>query len=421
MISASPSVLKGPKLTLVVNTTPLSQLNAPHHGTPRQTPFSTTAEYGEHQKPTLSAVSAPEGGERVFRVLSSQESTPHPGFEDEPLTPVAETPMAQRHDGPVFNKMLLNEKINKFLNTITHTSSDEGLAYDNRNTRQRAKHAEREEHHLVRSLKENQAAQRKQFEEELREKKEALESRIRELESQLAEKDNRILELAAQVPPPPAPVPAAMTDADVTTWYETRSSSWLAWVDEFVHPNPDRMSELHPLQQQEVLEGVRRFVRLTDDGRLPAPLASVIRRDSSSLNVTRILLRGMLTDFLVTETLESPFWVFSALSKQAVDVESPMMQGSQGSDSFVSPMAFRLDLANVNSTGMPPPMPSPFTIPPAPTTARSISMLSPRRAPPVYTPLSSLNINTKGSSVQYCLPSRPDMQDLEKLLARSTS
>lgn len=418
MMSSSPSALKGPKLTLMVNTNQLSRLDT-GSTTPRsvsQTPSSTTADFGENLELDHSAT------ERVFRVLSSKDSTPHPGFEDdEPQTPMAETPLV-RKPRPVVNKML-NEKINKFLNNITQVSADTNkeLVQENRGLHQRVVALERNEHHLIKSLRENQTALRKQFDEELHDKQETLEARIRELEKQLAEKDGRISELSAQVMPAPTPVVAgAMTDADIATWYETRSKSWVTWVDEFAHPSPNRMAELHPLQQHEVIEGVGNFVRLTDDGRLPMPLAAGVKGNNPSLNTTQLLLQGMLNDFIVAEVLESPFWVFSALSKQGFDVESPMMQGSRGSDSQLSPMAFRLDLASFSNDGVPAPMPSPFTIPPAPTTARSISMLSPRHAPPMFTPLSSLSINTKGLSMQYCLPTKGDMEDLVTLMARST-
>lgn len=438
MISSSPSTLKGPRLTLVVNTGQLSQLNGGRPNSPTlksvtQTPSSTTVEYGDHMELNLSAT---ETAGRVFRVLSSKDSTPHPGFDttphpgfdstphpgfedDDPTTPVMETPIV-RKPRPIVNKML-NDKIGRFLNTITQSAGDinSNLAQENRGLQQRVLALERNELHLMTSLKENQAAERQQLEDEFRAKQETLDAKIKELERQVAEKEGRISQLTAQVVQSSATMTAGITDADIATWYETRSKSWSAWVDEFAHASPNRLAELHPLQQQEVNEGVQNFVRLADDGRLPAPLAAGFKGSTSSLNTTRLLLLGMLTDFIVTETLESPFWIFSALSKQGFDVESPMMQGSHGSEAHMSPMAFRLDLAKFENDGAPAPLPSPFMVPPAPTTARSISMLSPRHAPPAFTPLSSLSINTKGLSLQYNLPTKPDMEDLETLLTRS--
>lgn len=418
----------------MVNSLQLSQLNGgrPNPPTPKsvtQTPSSTTVEYGDHRDFSLSATE--QTPDRVFRVLSSKDSTPHPGFEDstphpgfeddmdDPTTPVMETPIV-RKPRPIVNKML-NDKIGRFLNTITESAGDvnNNLVQENRGLQQRVVALERNEHHLMTSLKENQAAQRQQLEDEFQAKQEALDARIKDLERQVAEKEGRISQLTAQVVKSTATVTASITDADIASWYETRSNSWSAWVDEFAHDSPNRMVELHPLQQQEVNEGVQNFIRLADDGRLPPPLAAGFRGSASSLNTTRLLLLGMLTDFIVTETLESPFWIFSALSKQGFDVESPMMQGSRGSEAHMSPMAFRLDLASFENNGAPAPLPSPFIVPPAPTTARSISMLSPRHAPPVFTPLSSLSINTKGLSLQYNLPTKPDMEDLETLLTRS--
>ncbi|KAK1830929.1 hypothetical protein QBC39DRAFT_259930 [Podospora conica] len=390
-----------------------------------QTPSSTVVEYGD---PMELNQSASERADRVFRILSSHSSTPIPGHDEDDMdTPIAsvETPIARR---PRNGGKMVNDRISKFLNSLGQATNDSSkeLSQENRNLQKRVVSLERNEQHLIKSMKEAQTAQRLQLEDELRKKQEALEARIKELEQAVVQKENRISELASQRPTAPCVgVVAGMSDADVATWYETRSSSWAAWVDEFAHDSSNRLAELHPLQQHEVYEGIRGFVRLTDDGKLPAPL-SLDNQGDSQLCSTRLLLLGMLSDFFVTETLESPFWVFSALSKQGFDLESPVLPRSE-SQAYMSPMAFRLDLANwsndeTNKTtlaSLPPPLPSPFNVPPAPTTARSISMLSPRHAPPVFTPMSSLSVNTKCMSLQYNLPARADMDDLLTLLSRT--
>jgi hypothetical protein len=437
MMTASPSALKGPRLTLKVSGAAMARLDPSNTGvqTPMPsiqtipTPSSTIVEYGGEGAEL--DMTAAERANHIFKMWMSS------GRIDENSTTEAYEPLGNvtpviRKPRPA-NTKVVNERLGKFLSGLGQAAGDPNkeLVQKNRGLHERVAVLQRNEQRLlednqdlsshVLSLQQSQEAQKRRFEDELRLKQAPLEAKIRELEQQIAHQNERLFKLTLQPKPSPARVtapelpkvdarssiPAAMSDADVASWFNTRSASWTAWVDEFAHDNANRMSELHPLQQKEVLGGVEDFVCLTKDRKLPEALLP---------NSTRLLLNGMLSDFIVRETLASPFWVFSALSRQGSEAESPTT--SRQSSSGVSPTGFRMDYAMFSNVGFAP-CPSPYTVPPAPTTARSISMLSPRHAPPQVTPLQSLSINTKGLSSRYRLPVKSEMEDMLTLLMRS--
>ncbi|KAK4450205.1 hypothetical protein QBC34DRAFT_297719 [Podospora aff. communis PSN243] len=438
MSTSQPSTLKGPRLTLLVGGAAAARrdpatLQVPVTVSSIQTPSSTTVEYGDHVDLDMTAA---EKANHIFKMwLSSgriEESVNEAQAQDShsdapPVTPVIRKPRPA-------NTKLVNDRLGRFLSGLSQATGDPNkeLVQENKGLHQRVAVLQRTEQQLskdnqdlnshVLSLQQSQEAQQRRFEDELRLKQAPLEAKIRELEQQIAHQNERLFKLTLQPKPVPASPPKAprsepntsiastMTDADVASWFATRGASWAAWVDEFAHDNPNRLAELHPLQQSEILGNIEHFVRLTDDRQLPEPLAS-----SPSLNVTRLLLRGMLSDFIVTETLASPFWVFEALTKKEPLDHSPPT--SRPNPRGASPPGFSMDDAMWNSTGFAP-CPSPYNVPPAPTTARSISMLSPRHGPPQVSPI-SLTINTKGLLRQYRLPAKPEIEDVMTLLMRT--
>ncbi|KAK0619632.1 hypothetical protein B0T14DRAFT_603392 [Immersiella caudata] len=441
MMTASPSPLKGPRLTLLVNSTTITRYeSSPKSGIQAPmssilTPTSTTVEYGDGLAD--SEMSVTDRTNHIFKLWLNTvrdepaESTATHGD----VTPVIRKPR------PINTKLpAVNERLSHFLQGLGQATGDPNkhLVQENQGLHKRVATLQRSEEHLLRdnqdlnmhvvALQESQEAQMRRFENELRLKQAPLEARIRELEEQVAHQNERLFKLTLQ--PKPSPVQAAqpeptvfpepetpaMSDADVAEWFATRSSSWASWADEFAHRNPNRMAELHPLQQQEILGSVKSFVRLTTEGKLPAALkANVFGPDAS--NVTRLLLQGMLANFIASEVLTSPFWILSALSKQGSELDSPRTNSELG-----TPIGYRMDYAMWSNTGLAP-CPSPYSVPPAPTTARSIAMLSPRHEMPQRTPLHgrlTLPLNTKSLTPQYNLPLKPEMEDLLTLLMKAT-
>lgn len=416
MMATAPAP-NGPRMTLVVNRAHLARANASKRAS--LSPKKTHPHPNLHSPKTTHQAAKPdylteERPDRVFHILDSkgQAQALHADISP-PLTPPHERePSAgQRH---------MTDKIQKYLDGLAEAHAedpDDEPPQGNRNPHPQLVAPERSEHYLMKALKMNQDAQRIQYEEN----RLALEAKIRELEKTVAEKDDRIKQLTVQAArAAKAPQPTArpsLSDADVAAWYESRSGSWSAWVDEFAHEDTDRVGGLHPLQLHELRNGVRNFVRLTDDGNLPAAIFTPGK--ASPFNTTRLLLYGLLNDFIVREILESPFWAFSAISRHAFDVESPMIP-APSSGPYKTPAAIHLDTTTGWSSSGLPPLISPFNIPPAPTTARSLEMLSPRQGPPVSGQHSAMGLATRGLSLQYNIPSKLDIQDLETLLVRST-
>jgi len=433
-MTAPSSNVKGPRLTLLVNSTtsarfdhnPRSGLHPPLSSI--MTPSSTTVEYGDGFDLEMTVA---DRTNHVFRMWLSSVRP-----EDESDACLGDVTPVIRKARPVNAKLpVVNERLGQFLQGLGQASGDPNklLVQENKGLHQRVAVLQRNEDDLrkdkqelnmhVISLQESQEVQRRRFESELTLKQSTLETRIKELEEQVANLQPNPALLPAAQPEPglsdeaPSSAAPSMSNADVAAWFSSRGASWTSWVEEFAHHNPNHITELHPLQQQEILGSIKTFVRLTADGNLPAPLNPNSQRPEST-NTTRLLLGGMLSNFIVSETMVSPFWIFSALSKQGFDVESPRSYSELG-----SPIGFRSDYATYTNTGFSA-CPSPYSVPPAPTTARSISMLTPRTGPPRITPRFapmlplSPPLSTKAQTCLYNLPVRNEMEDMLTLLMK---
>lgn len=270
---------------------------------------------------------------------------------------------------------------------------------------------------------------------------------IVEQDNLIGEQDKHITQLESQVTklkPAIKPGPEAglvLSDADISTWFETRTAIWNTWVEDFAHRNPNRIIELHPVQQKELLRGVKNFVRLTSDGQFPSSLLELASKSTNSTsaknkkakNLTTLLLYAILTNFITTEALAPPFWAFTALRKTAELSEQLLKAGSDPASMLagsMSPVGFRMDLASWECI---PPLPASQYIPSdnfahnnmPPPTARSISLMSPRpKAPSVITSLQSAGLETPvglPTAVPSGLPSEGDVRSMHDFLSRVSS
>jgi len=186
----------------------------------------------------------------------------------------------------------------------------------------------------------------------------------------------------ATLPPLPRPPMPTLLDTDISAWFASSGNSWYEWAEDFAHMNPSRIAALSATQQHELCNGVKSFVRLTSDGKLPPELLSAGNGASGSggsistpmtplfpgepsapsarpSHTARLLLHGMLSNYVVTEILASPFWVFSALPKTGT------MTAANGPGNGLGPFG------HGNASNLPPPY-SPLGL------STSSSLLSPR-------------------------------------------
>ncbi|KAK4247871.1 hypothetical protein C7999DRAFT_14164 [Corynascus novoguineensis] len=238
--------------------------------------------------------------------------------------------------------------------SVKSPSPTEGLVKENRSLHQRISALQRTESDL---LNENQElagrlssaqrrynSRRQQWAEELMSRENTLNARIRDLEAKLAQKEEvlsrRDFNWIHEGP---------LDEADIVIGLAAKTTAWRKWVDDFTHRDPNRVrSGLHPMQLRELCEGVRHFVRLNNKGELPEELLNPPHSDGSWSS--RVLLHGMLANFIIFETLNSPFWVFDAISANANELESP----STPRLNSISPVGFRMDLVPWSSSIVPP-------------------------------------------------------------------
>jgi hypothetical protein len=251
---------------------------------------------------------------------------------------------------------------------------------------------------------------RQKWKEELVNREKVYETRIKDLESRLARQEEEHARISVD-----RARETTLNDAAITSWFATKTNSWREWVDDFAHRDPSRLqSGLHPLQLQELCEGVKPFVRLTDQGALPEELLT----PDNGIRPARVLLQGMLANFIVSETLESPFWVLDVVSVDNLELESPSVPPSNS----MSPIGFRMDLAMWNFSIAPPrdvrsprTMASPNNPLAEPQNTRKLPQLVTSAQPP------SLSVAPKTHLLSQSLPSRQAMERLYKVLSNGMS
>jgi hypothetical protein len=265
--------------------------------------------------------------------------------------------------------------------------------------------------HRLSSTQRRHDTRRQHWKEELANRERGFEARIKDLESRLAEQEEELARITLD-----HSRATGLSDTAITSWFAAKETTWREWVDDFAHRDLNRVQSLHPLQLRELCHEVKHFVRLTDKGELPEELLSP--PDNDVMRTTPVLLHGMLANFIVSETLESPFWVFDVISTNPHELESP----SVPSLNSMSPVGFRMDLAMWNFSIAPPrhvmsPRPMPMA------TDRLAEPQKGRKLPRLVTSIQPSSISSgplAGLSGQD-LPSRQAMESLHRMLSNGMS
>jgi hypothetical protein len=299
----------------------------------------------------------------------------------------------------------------------------DGLARENRSLHQRVAALQRTERDLLNDNQElarrlaatqkRHDVRRQHWKEELVNREKVFEARIKDLESRLGRQEEELLRIALH-----RPTETALNDSTISVWFASKANTWRVWADDFAHRDPKRLqSGLHPLQLRELCDGVKHFVRLTDKGNLPEELLAP-RSDDGTWAV-RLLLQGLLANFIISEALASPFWVFDATSADALELASPSVPRLDS----MSPIGFRMDLAMWNASVAPPRevrSPRPLVMPLNPIAEPQDMRKLPRLVTSIQPPPSVPTCPVAGL-LDDNLPSRQAMEGLYRLLSKGTS
>jgi hypothetical protein len=287
---------------------------------------------------------------------------------------------------------LADDRINRFLYSMTqHTTlvSERELLQENRGLYQRVAALQRTEREL---LAQNQdlirkfAALKSHHDRRARQWSEGLRRKEAEYEARIQEMGEHLLDLASAHP---LKIPSMLSNEEISAWFEDQDAAWNTWARTFGHQDSDRLaSGLHPLQLQELCGEVKAFVRMTGPTVLPPELIT------GGQEGVHTLLNGMLANFICSEILASPFWIFVATSLGPL--ESPGIVPTKS----IPAVGLRMDMSNFSSVAPARPGPTP--------TPRS-----PQFPPPLITslmPSSSAGLSMLG------LPLKPDMERLVHML-----
>ncbi|KAJ4400641.1 hypothetical protein N0V85_005710, partial [Neurospora sp. IMI 360204] len=233
---------------------------------------------------------------------------------------------------------------------------DKELMLENRGLYQRVAALQRTERDLLTEnqdlvrqlaiLKKHHETRRQQWQDEfqnIKEREKILLIESQQLKAQIMRQEEQIIDLTctisnSQLTPTLEPTPGLLSDQEINAWFAERDETWYAWARDYASRDPNRLSTgLHPLQLHELCDGVKDFVKITDDHKLPSEL------QVGSTDMVQALLHGILANFICTEALSSPFWVFNAISSGTL--ESPYV----APPTAISPGGFRFDFAMSNA------------------------------------------------------------------------
>ncbi|KAK4104401.1 hypothetical protein N658DRAFT_483352 [Parathielavia hyrcaniae] len=401
-----------------------------HPVPPPETPSSVAAEYGDANRdaaPSAAAItnnliqsysrfrsrSGPSDASPVG-VRTARSNSPAPGRSHSESRPHS----VQRGElSPASQDV--NEKVQRFLRSMSPPNPMDELAKENRSLHQRIAALQRTERDLLndnqelaRRLASNQKrhdTRRQHWKEELVNREKVFEARIKALESRLARQEEELVRIASD-----RSRDTVLNDNIISSWFTSKAKTWRVWADDFAHRDSERLqSGLHPLQLRDICDGVRHFVRLTDKGDLPGELLA--SAGNHGTRAVRLLLQGMLTNFIISETLSSPFWVFDAVSENSLEPESPSVPRFNS----VSPVGFRMDLAMWNFSAAPlgdvrspRPMVLPLESLAEPQDTRKLPRLVTAIQPP------SVSTDSAPGSLDQDAPSRQAMESLYRLSSK---
>ncbi|KAK4121187.1 hypothetical protein N657DRAFT_623362 [Parathielavia appendiculata] len=404
---------------------------SPHRAPPPETPSSIAAEYGDSNRdaaPSAAAItnsvfqsysrfrsrSGPSNASHGVVLGTARSNSPAPGrshsesrsqsFQRRELSPASE-------DIP---------EVQRFLRSMSPPNPMDELAKENRSLQQRIAALQRTERDLLndnqelaRRLASNQKrhdTRRQRWKEELVNREKLFEARVKTLESRLARQEEELIRITLD-----RSRDTVLNDSIISSWFASKAKTWRVWVDDFAHRDPDRLqSGLHPLQLRELCDGVRHFVRLNDKGDLPSELLASSGSDGTRM--VRLLLQGMLANFIISETLSSPFWVFDAVSGNSLEAESPSVPRFNS----VSPVGFRMDLAMWNFSVGPPGdvrSPRPMVLPHESLAEPQDMRKLPRLVTAIQPP--SLSTGSAAGLLDQDIPTRQAMESLYRLLSKT--
>ncbi|KAK3307785.1 uncharacterized protein B0T15DRAFT_549614 [Chaetomium strumarium] len=251
--------------------------------------------YGSESRSRSEASS--HGRKRVRGPVRSSTPTPT-------RSPSAGRSRPRQHREPSPAAQTVDEKVQRFLRSMSPPSPTEELKKENRSLHQRVAALQLTERDLLNdnqdlarrlaSTQKRQETRRRQWKEELLNREKVFEARIKDLESRLARQEEELVRVTLGR----TRETAGLSDHAIASWFATKASAWHGWAEDFAHQDPDRVrSGLHPLQLQ-----------------LPEGLLSPAGNDGAQ--TAQVLLQG------ITLELESP-----------------------GVSRIDSPIGFRMDLA----------------------------------------------------------------------------
>ncbi|KAK0629464.1 hypothetical protein B0T17DRAFT_487861 [Bombardia bombarda] len=306
-------------------------------------------------------------------------------------------------------------RVDRFLNSESaalqqlsvSSESDNELLLENRSLYERVAALQRTERDLLAEnqdlerqfglLKQNDDARQRQLREEFREREKTLEAHIRKLRKQIHQQEEQMTRIAIEQSKELTPL---LSDDQIVSWFDDQNMAWHIWAKDFAHKSPNRLKaggSLHPLQLRELCGGIKEFVRLQDDGGLPEELLT------GGAGMVQVLLHAMLVNFIFTETLASPFWVFNAMSLGTL--ESPFLPPNTSTPLDLAQLKHKDVAASLRTTFFPPRSPG----------TTSHNSLFP---PPLHVN-TSLASSLALESADLVLPTRVMMENLHRLFLKA--
>ncbi|KAK3950728.1 hypothetical protein QBC32DRAFT_375580 [Pseudoneurospora amorphoporcata] len=300
-----------------------------------------------------------EPSTQAFMTLQTPQSNPLPSIARFAASETSQPAVSQQT--PVSSRPQTPQSLASHTTQSTPTqhqtpNPDKELMLENRGLYQRVAALQRTERDLLAEnqdlarqlaiLTKQHETRRQQWQDEfqgIREREKILLCEAQQLKAQVMRQEEQIINLTctnnnSQLAPTPKATPGLLSDEEISAWFAERDGTWYTWARDYASRDPNRLSTgLHPHQLHELCDGVKDFVNVRDGHNLPSELLV------GSIEMVQTLLHGILANFICTEALSSPFWVFNAISSGTP--ESPYVAPLTA----ISPGGLRFDHAMLNA------------------------------------------------------------------------
>jgi len=115
--------------------------------------------------------------------------------------------------------------------------------------------------------------------------------------------------------------PPNLSNGKISAWFQKQEDVWDKWAVICSRRDPNRLLPTAWEQQRQLCNAVKGFVQLTNADELPSDILQ------GGVDAVKMLLHGMLANFVCSKIIASPFWLLEAAVSSPVATTGALKQG----------------------------------------------------------------------------------------------